>query len=78
MAKYQGILKKSRTLDLAALTAMIGTAISLLPQVQALLEPEHYGITLVVLSLVQAWLRVKTTGPIGEKVSQETEAEGHH
>ena len=67
MTKYTGIIKQSRTLDVAALTAMIGTALTLLPELQALLDAKTYGIVLMVLSLIQAYLRTKTTGPINSK-----------
>lgn len=69
--KYNGIIKKSRTLDLAAITAMAGASLSLLPQLRDLLDPKDYGIALVALSLLQAYLRSVTTCPIGQKYDQE-------
>jgi hypothetical protein len=67
LPKYDGLIKQSRTLDLAALTAIVGTLVVTLPQLQAIITPEVYGIAFVVLSVVQAWLRSKTTTPIGQK-----------
>jgi|SaaInlStandDraft_6_1057023.scaffolds.fasta_scaffold820680_1 hypothetical protein len=67
MAKYNGIIKQSRTLDMAALTGMVGTAVALLPQLQNLMDAKTYGIALVILSVGQAYLRTKTTSPINSK-----------
>jgi hypothetical protein len=70
VAKYTGIIKQSRTLDLAAITGVVGAALATLPQLQALISPEQYGMALLILSLWQAYLRAKTTGPIGSKPTQ--------
>lgn len=67
MIKYNGIIKKSRTLDKAALVSMVGTALALLPQLQSLITPKEFGIALVVLSLWDAYLRAKTSTPLGQK-----------
>jgi len=67
MKKYQGIIKKSRTLDLAAITAIVGTLVATLPQLQAMLSEKHYGIALIVLSASNAYLRSQTTGKVGAK-----------
>ena len=65
--KYKGIIKQSRSIDLAAITGMVGTALAALPELRAIIPPESYGAAFVVLSVYQAYLRTKTTGPVGEK-----------
>lgn len=67
MTQYKGIIKQSRTLDLAALTGMVGAAVTVLPQLQDLFSPKEYGLAFLLLSIVQAYLRAKTTGPINSK-----------
>ena len=67
MIKYNGIIKKSRTIDLAAVTGMVGAALAALPELRAVIPPEYYGGAFIVLSVYQAYLRVKTTGPMGQK-----------
>jgi len=67
MKNYKGIIKQSRTLDLAAITAVIGTALATMPQLQGLMTEETYGIALLILSVGQAYLRTKTTTAINQK-----------
>ena len=50
MAKYNGIIKQSRTLDMAALTGMVGTAVALLPQLQNLMDAKTYGIAMNIIN----------------------------
>ncbi|MHB0978395.1 MAG: hypothetical protein ACYC1K_03300 [Minisyncoccota bacterium] len=68
--KYKGMIKGSRTLDLAALSVVIDAmSLGFLAY-----SPEQLGITIAVymairiaLTSLQAYLRFKTTGPVGEK-----------
>jgi hypothetical protein len=69
---YKGIIKKSRTLDFAAIKGAIGAAIAAYPQVVGMAQGEGrlamaFGIGLLLFSLVDGYLRHMTTGSIGEK-----------
>jgi hypothetical protein len=67
---YRGIIKKSRTLDLAMASQVLdAAALGFLAY-----SPEQLGITVPVYAAVrigvnalQAYLRFKTQGPVGEK-----------
>jgi len=67
---YNGIIKKSRSLDLAALSQFVDAgALAILAY-----SPEDLGITVptyavvrVAINVLQAYLRFKTTGPVGDK-----------
>lgn len=67
---YKGIIKNSRTLDLAALSQIVDAVAPII----LLLSPEDLGITVVgyaairmAINGLQAYLRYKTTGAIGDK-----------
>lgn len=64
--KYKGIIKKSRTYDYAALLAVFGAVLQTMPAMQDMLA-DHYGTAFMVVSIVVAYLRHKTTGPAGAK-----------
>lgn len=68
--KYNGIIKKSRTYDLTAISQMIDAAAPIL----IMLSPEDLGVTVLgyaiirmLINALQAFLRHKTTGPVGDK-----------
>jgi len=63
--KYQGLIKKSRTLDTAMLLAIFGAAQVTLPGLG--LNPQVTGIANMVFAVIIAVLRHKTTGPVGQK-----------
>ena len=68
--EYNGLIKGSRTLDVAALSVIID-AISLgflaySPEQLGIAIPIYMGIR-IALTAFQAYLRFKTTGPVGEK-----------
>ncbi len=63
--QYQGITKKSRTLDLAGLLAVLGAVQVALPDLA--LPPQYNGIVTMIVGVLVAFLRFKTTGPVGEK-----------
>ena len=67
---YNGLINKSRTLDLAALS----TVVDAIAPVIVMFDPEQLGITVAAymvirmgLNALAAWLRYKTTGPVGQK-----------
>jgi len=62
----QGSLK-SKTMWVAGITAMVGTAITTMPVLQDSIPKDTYGYILMGLSLVFAWLRVLTTKPLVAK-----------
>lgn len=64
--KYSGIIKKSRTLDTAALIATLGAVIQYLPMAKEAIG-DNYGVIFIVLSVLMAYLRHTTTGKVGEK-----------
>ena len=66
----QGLIKGSRTLDLHALSTMVDSVAPLI----ILYQPEQIGISVPIylvlrmaLNALGAYLRFKTTAPIGEK-----------
>jgi len=67
---YQGIIKKSRTLDLAMVSQMVDAAalgfLAYDPEQLGLTIPLYAGIR-VAINILQAYLRFKTNGPVGEK-----------
>lgn len=67
---YNGFIKNSRTLDLAALSVVLdAVALAFLaysPEQLGIAVPVYAGVR-IVLTAAQAWLRFKTTGPVGEK-----------
>ena len=68
--EYKGVIKGSRTLDVAALSVVIdAVSLGFLAY-----SPEQLGIAIpaymalrIALTSFQAYLRFKTTGPVGEK-----------
>ena len=68
--KYQGLIKKSRTLDLAACSQMVDAmALGFLAY-----SPDQLGITVPVyaairvgINVLQAYLRYQTNGAVGQK-----------
>ena len=64
--KYKGIIKKSRTMDYAALLAIGGTVLQTLPMLQDQLQG-NYGYVFMGVSVIVAILRSKTNGPVGDK-----------
>jgi len=67
--KYQGFIKKSRTLDAASLLVMFNTVYPViqdqLPNLHA--SPVVIGVVNVVGAIIIAILRFDTNGPVGEK-----------
>lgn len=68
--KYQGLIKKSRTYDLTAVSQLV----DVLAPVYLMLTPEDLGIGVVVyagirvlINFAQVRLRSLTTGPVGQK-----------
>lgn len=67
---YNGVIKGSRSLDLAAISGMFdAAALSFLAY-----SPDQLGITVpiyagarAILTMAQFYLRFQTTGPVGEK-----------
>jgi len=67
---YTGLIKNSRTLDLVAISGMVD-AISLgflayAPEQLHITVPVYAGIR-ITLGVLAAYLRFKTTTPVGEK-----------
>ena len=68
MKSYKGVIKGSRTLDLAAASQMVdAAALGFLAY-----SPEQLGVTIpayaairVGVNVLQAYLRFRTTGPVG-------------
>lgn len=68
--EYKGVIKGSRTLDVAALSVVIdAVSLGFLAY-----SPEQLGIAIPIymairigLTAFQAYLRFRTTGPVGEK-----------
>jgi hypothetical protein len=77
--KYNGIIKGSRTLDLALFEAIYGGVIAAAPEAFGVITGApvdnkivYYGCLVVgaskfILAGVHAYLRFDTTGPVGEK-----------
>lgn len=67
---YKGIIKKSRTLDLAMVSSLVdAVALGFLSY-----DPTQLGIAVpiyatvrIVINVLQAYLRFQTTTPVGEK-----------
>lgn len=64
--KYKGWIKKSRTYDYAAMLAIAGAVLQALPMLQDYLAG-NYGFVFMVVSVIVAYLRAKTNGPVGQK-----------
>lgn len=66
--KYKGIVKKSRTLDLIVISGLLDTAalgfLAYSPEQLGLTVP-IYAVIRIVVTMLQFYLRFKTTGPIG-------------
>ena len=67
---YKGVIKKSRSLDVTALSQFV----DVLAPIYIMLQPEDIGISVVayaairvLLNYAQMRLRFLTTGPVGEK-----------
>ena len=68
--RYNGIIKGSRTLDLAAASQMLdAAALGFLAY-----SPEQLGMAIPIyaalrtgINILQVYLRIKTTGGVGEK-----------
>lgn len=67
--EYQGVIKKSRTLDVLALFAVLSSMYPLL--MDALMEfglsPKWVTVVNLSFTGLLAWLRFKTTGEVGDK-----------
>lgn len=63
---YKGLIKKSRTLDLSAIVATMGVLEMNLPMVRESLG-SNYGWIFIGIAAVGAFLRMKTTGKVGDK-----------
>lgn len=68
--EYKGVIKGSRTLDVAMISQMLDAAAAAI----LLYNPEQLGVTVpvylavrVVINTLQAYLRFKTTSAVGEK-----------
>ncbi len=68
MRKYRGIIKRSRTYDLSALSQVIDT----IGPVLIMYQPDQLGISIPVYMAIRlavnglaAYLRAKTIGPVG-------------
>lgn len=65
--KYEGVIKKSRTYDYAALVGIFGAIQQTLPGVQEQLG-EYYGWVFMAVAAGIAFYRHKTTTPVGAKL----------
>jgi hypothetical protein len=67
---YNGMIKGSRSLDLAALSAMLDAAslafLAYSPEQLGIAIPVYAAIRIVV-TVLQVYVRFKTTGPVGAK-----------
>lgn len=63
---YNGLIKKSRTYDMQAIIAVLGIVELNMHLLQSQLG-EHYGVVFIVIAALGAFLRAKTTGPVGQK-----------
>jgi len=68
LKKYKGIIKGSRTYDLSALSQVVDT----IGPVLIMYQPDQLGvsvpaymITRILINMAAAYLRAKTTGPVG-------------
>ncbi len=64
--KYNGVIKKSKTMDYAALLAIFGAILQGLPMIQEQLEG-NYGFIFMFVSVIVAVLRMKTTQGLEDK-----------
>lgn len=62
--KYKGVVKGSRTYDMAAIIAAFGVVEQNLPMVKEQLG-DHYGFIFIGVAIIVAVLRKITTGPVG-------------
>jgi len=63
---YKGVIKKSRTLDWSAILLLFGILEMNLPLLKENLG-SYYGWVFIGVAVITGYLRVKTTGPVGEK-----------
>jgi len=66
MRKYKGVIKKSKTMDYAALLGVFGAVLQALPMLQEQLAG-NYGYVFMAVSVGVAYLRAKTTEGLNEK-----------
>lgn len=66
MMAYKGFIKKSRTLDLSAVVALLGIFLANFDSVRDSFG-DYSGWVFIGLSGIMALLRMKTTGPVGDK-----------
>ena len=68
--EYNGVIKGSRTLDVAALSVVIDAAslgfLAYSPEQLGIAIPAYMALRISITAL-QAYLRFKTTSPVGEK-----------
>jgi hypothetical protein len=64
--KYKGVIKKSKTMDYAALVGIGGVVLQTLPMIQDQLQG-NYGYVFMAVSVGVAWLRTKTDSALDEK-----------
>lgn len=64
--KYEGIIKKSRTLDFATLLTILGAVQMYLPNIADMLG-KYNGITTFIIGVLVAYLRFVTKGKVGDK-----------
>ena len=66
--KYKGLIKKSRTFDaLALLTVLDAVFLAFMAYGADLVSPKDYAIISMLGKGILAYLRLKTTTPIGSK-----------
>lgn len=63
---YKGLIKKSRTLDVAAVIAILGVIEANFSLISDQLG-EYQGFVYIGISIAMALLRMKTTAPVGDK-----------
>lgn len=67
---YNGMIKGSRTLDLLAVSVVLDAVafgfLAYTPEQLGVTVPAYMGLR-IALTAVQAYLRFKTVGPVGEK-----------
>lgn len=63
---YKGVIKKSRTFDTAALIAVLGVVETNFGLMQGMLG-QWYGLSYIVIAGLVVYLRMVTTGPVGQK-----------
>lgn len=60
-------IARSKTMWFAALLAAFGALEAGFPYLEKLIEPKYYGVSLVVIGIIVAVLRVYTTVPLRDK-----------